>query len=134
MTKRKRCHTTCRQLRLSQKEPRDPIVLISGKSILNGMKIAKRLGIGLLLIITGENPRKVIPEGDPQKKEGLRINMIEGRPKSLLNYMTGDLQKKLRTDTEEELLRNMIEDQRLMISKTEIHMITMAKGLQKEGI
>ena len=98
------------------------------------MKIAKRLGIGLLLIITGENPRRVIPEGDPQKKEGLRINMIEGRPKSLLNYMTGDLQKKLRTDTEEELLRNMIEDQRLMISKTEIHMITMAKGLQKEGM
>ena len=134
MTKRKRCHTSCRQLRLSQKEPKDPIVLISGKSILNGMKIVKRLGIGLLLIITGENPRRVIPEGDPQKKEGLRINLIEGHPKSLLNYMTEDLQKKLRTDTEEELLRNMIEDQGLMISKTEIHMITMAKGLQKEGI
>ena len=130
MTKRKRCHITCRQLRLSQKEPKDPIVLISGIGILNGMKIVKRLGTGLLLIITGENPRRVIPEGDPQKKEGLRINMIEGRLKSLLNYMTEDLQ----TYTEEELLRNMIKDQRLMISKTEIHMILMAKGLQKEGI
>lgn len=45
-----------------------------------------------------------------------------------------DLQKNLRIDTEEGRLIHMAEDLTLMIRMTEIHMITTAKGLQREVI
>ena len=133
VTKKKKCHITCRQLKLSQEEQTGPIALIFGGSILNGMKTAKRLGIGLPLTITGENPRRIISEEDLQR-EGPPINMTGDRLSiDLLKNITKDLQKDLQIDTEEGRLMNMTEDLRRM-TKTEIHLIIMVKGLQKEGI
>ena len=129
VTKKKKCHITCRQLKLSQEEQTGPIALISGGSILNGMKTAKRLGIGLPQTITGENPRRMISEEDLQI-EGPPINMTGDRLSiDLLKNITKDLQ----IDTEVGRLMNMTEGPRHM-TKTEIHLIIMVKGLQKGGI
>ena len=87
VTKRKKCHITCRQLRLTQEDQTDLTVLIFVKSILNGMKIVKKLGTGLLLIIPGKHLRRIILE-EVLEKEGHRINM-KG------DHQRQDLQKNL---------------------------------------
>ena len=93
------------------------------------MKTAKRLGIGLPQTTTGENPRRMISEEDLQI-EGPPINMTGDRLSiDLLKNITKDLQ----IDTEEGRLMNMTECPRRM-TKTEIHLIIMVKGLQKGGI
>ena len=111
---KKKCHIICRQLRLTQEEQTDLTVLILGKSILNGMKIVKKLGTGHLLIIAGEHLWRIISE-EVQEKEGHQINM------------KGDHQKNLQIDIKEGRLINMVE---------EIHLVKgiLKKGLQKGGI
>ena len=129
VTKRKKCHITCSQLRLTQEEQTDLTVLIFGKSILNGMKIVKKLGTGLLLIILGKHLRRIISE-EVLEKEGLRINM------------KGDQQRQdIQIGTEEGRLINMVEGIHLVkghrkkdLQKGDIKKEKPQKeGLQKEG-